>query len=235
MSLLELERVTKRYGPGAPERSVLREVCFELSAGELVAVWGMRRSGRSTLLRVAAGVTPPDGGVVRFDGRELRGRAADASRGAIGYCHTARRPAEAGVVLEQLVTDQLARGIGMGEAGASARAALARVGAEDCAPMRSRELDAAEAVRVLIARALQHRPKLLVVDEPTLGVDPLARDEILAILRSLADQDGIAILISTGETPCLSYADRALSLRDGALHGSLQPRLAAVLPLRRPA
>ena len=69
------------------------------------------------------------------------------------------------------------------------------------------------------------------IDEPTLGVDTLDRDRILALLRGLADE-GVSVLISVGETTCLSGADRALSLADGELHGELQPtELAPVVQL----
>ena len=76
MSLLELEHVNKRFGRDWRGRVALCDVSLELDAGELVVVWGLRRSGRSTLLRVSAGVEPADAGAVRFDGRELAGAAA---------------------------------------------------------------------------------------------------------------------------------------------------------------
>ena len=82
-----------------------------------------------------------------------------------------------------------------------------------------------------IARSLVHQPKLLVIDEPTLGVDVFERDRILSLLRSLADE-GISVLMSVGETTCLAGADRALSLANGELHGELQPpELAPVVQL----
>jgi putative ABC transport system ATP-binding protein len=234
MTLLELERVTKRFGRGLTARVVLREVSLRIDAGELVVVWGGRRSGRSTLLRIAAGVARPDEGVVRVDQRCLAGRRGDAAREAIAYCLTTRRPGEGQLVIEQIVTDQLMRGIGIEAAERCARAVLARAGAEGCATVPLRQLDAAEAVRVGVARALSREPKLLVLDEPTLGVDILLRDEILALLRSLADES-IAVLMTTGETRCFSGADRALSLDAGELHGNPAPELAPVLPLRRSA
>jgi len=80
MSLLALEGVGKRYRDGARERIALREVSLALEAGELAAVWGLRRSGRSTLLRVAAGIEQPDEGVVRFDG-SWAARSATARSG----------------------------------------------------------------------------------------------------------------------------------------------------------
>jgi ABC-type lipoprotein export system ATPase subunit len=232
MTLLELEHVSKSYGRGAHSRTALRDASLEVDAGEVVAVWGKRRSGRSTLMRLAGGVETPDAGVVRFAGEDLAHRRGDVLRSRIGYCQMNRRPADGQRVLDQIMMDQLTRGISPPAASARARSALVRTDAERCAESRPHELDAAEAVRVAIARALAGQPRLLVIDEPTVGVDLLVRDAILLLLHSLA-QEGIGVLLSTGDAPALSSADRALSIEDGELHGTLSPHLAAVLPLRR--
>jgi len=232
MSLLSLERVTRRYGRSSHERVVLRDVSFELDSGELVAVWGLRRSGRSTLLRVAAGIEAPDTGVVYFAGRKLDGGGELGS--GIGYCRRAFRGAEGGIVLDELMVAPLAHGVRPSAARSRARTALERSGAERCATRRLNELDGAEAMRVTIARALALQPSLLVIDEPTNGVDLIERDPILSLLRSLADE-GIAVLISAGEATGLSGADRALSLADGELRGSRLPELAPVVSLHRQA
>lgn len=233
MSLLALEGVTRRYRSGAHERVVLDRVSLELDAGELLAVWGLRRSGRSTLLRVAAGIEPPDAGIVRFRGEDLS-RSRGALGSGIGFCRAAGGDSEAREALDELIAGQLARGVPQATAHSRAFAALERVGATDCAPRRINELDGGESVRVSIASALALEPSLLVIDEPTKGVDLLERDSILALLRSLADE-GVAVLASVGEATALSGADRALSLSDGELRGSLSPELAAVVPLRRRA
>jgi putative ABC transport system ATP-binding protein len=230
--LVELTHVSKRYGRGAQERVALHDVSLEIEAGELVAVWGRRRSGRSTLLRVVAGLEAPDEGLVSFEGHELSNPDSESLRGGIRYCRKTFRPAEGQLVLDQLITGQLTRGVALALARSRARKALERVGAGQCAALRPGELDNTEVVRVVIARALTHQPRLLVVDEPTLGVDLLERDQILLLLRSLADE-GIAVLTSAGETSCLSGADRALSLGSGELHGELSTsELAPVVPLR---
>ena len=231
MSLLCLERVGRRHRQGLHERVVLRDVSLELDRGELVAVWGLRLSGRTTLLRIAAGIEPPDSGKVRFDGHDLS-RGGDALGSGIGYCHRASRPAEARGILDELMVSQLARGIPQPSARKRSWAALERTGASDCAAIGSHELDSAEAVRVTLARALVLEPALLVIDEPTEGVDLLERDPILGLLRSLAD-DGTAILMATGESAALAGSDRALSLAGGELCGSAAPELAPVVPLRR--
>jgi ABC-type sugar transport system ATPase subunit len=233
MSLLELRRVSKRYGRGARERTALKDVSLEINAGELVSVWGRRRSGRSTLLRVAAGVEPADAGSVRFDGRELSGRRGEMLGAGIGYCRTTFHASEGEVVLDHVLVGQYARSVSPPLACARARTALERTGVERCAAQRPGELDCEEAVRVAIARAIALQPRLLLIDEPTIGVDVLARDGILLLLQSLAGE-GIAVLTTTGESTGLSGA-RALSLSDGELHGAPPRELATVVTLRRHA
>jgi ABC-type sugar transport system ATPase subunit len=232
VSLLELDHVSKRYRRGAREVVALRDVSLELYAGELVAIWGLRGSGRSTLLRLAAGVEAPDGGVARFDGCDLSG---GIPRG-LAYCSRSFHGAPGQPMLEELVVAQLAHGWRLSGARKRAWAALERVDARRCAELRPYELDAAEAVRVSIARALVQEPSLLLLDEPTTSVDLRKRDPILALLRSLA-QEGIAILVSVGGGTGLFGADRALALSEGELRGHVAPELAQVvaLPLRTSA
>jgi energy-coupling factor transporter ATP-binding protein EcfA2 len=232
MSLLALEHVARRHAHGAHERLILRDVTLELDAGELVAIWGLRRCGRSTLLRIAAGIEPTDAGRVRFAGRELSGAGRLELGGGIGYC--ARASLDAPSVLDELLLGQLARGVRRALARARAYTALARVGAADCSARALHELDGAEELRVALARALVLEPLLLVIDDPVRGVDLLQRDSILGLLRSFADE-GIAVLISTDEATALAGADRALSLSEGVLRGTNTPTLGEVLPLRRRA
>lgn len=232
MSVLELQRVSRTYRSGARERVALRDVSLRIEAGEHVAIWGERRSGRSTLLRVAAGMERPDEGVVRLHGRDLAEPGGEALRARIGYVRRTFRPADGRCALDQLITSQLARGQSETAARANVHAALDRTGAAQCAGLRPGELDGGEAVRVALARALAHRPEVVVIDEPALGVSVLERDGILELLHSLA-REGVAVLSSAGETPCLTGADRVLALSDGELVGEQPRELAAVVPLRR--
>jgi ABC-type multidrug transport system ATPase subunit len=231
MSLLQLDKVSKRYGRGVHEQVALQDVSLDVEAGEMVAVWGRRRSGRSTLLRVAAGVETPDSGVVRLEGRDLAGRGCELLGGGIGYCRKTFRSNEGRVVLDHLIVGQLARGIAPTQATNRAWEALERTDVGGCAKLKPAELDCGEAVRVAIARALALQPKLLLIDEPTIGVDLLARDAIHLLLYSLAGE-GMAVLTSTGETTGLSGA-RSLTIGEGELHGRPTRELAPVLPLRR--
>lgn len=229
MSLLELERVSKFYGR-LDERVALREVTLHLDVGEMVVVWGLRRSGRSTLLRIAAGIEAPDTGVVRYEGSDVRAHPGATLGDGIGYCRKRFAPSEGQLMIDQLVTGLIARGIPLSLAANRARAALDRAEIANCATLTPSELDCAEVVRAAIARALAFEPKLLLIDEPTIGVDLLERDAILLLLHSLA-QEGLAILASTGESPGLSGA-RAFTLSEGELRGQQAHELAEVVPLR---
>lgn len=232
MSLLELKRVSKWHQRGSRRVEILREVSLEIETGELVAVWGLRRSGRSTLLAVAAGVDPPDDGHVLFSGRDLNRRGATGLGNGIGYCHQVGS-SSGRKVIDNVKAGLLGRSVAVPTAYSLAHNALERVGAEGCADLRLGDLDAAEAVRVAIACALVLDPRLLVIDEPTKGVDLLQRDELVLLLRSLANE-GIAVLVSDAEGSGLSDADRTLTLASGALRGRTSPQVGGTLvPLSR--
>ncbi len=232
MSLIELEHVSKSYGRGPGRRIGVDDASLAFDAGELVAVWGRRRSGRTTLLRVVAGLELPDSGIVRFAGCDLRRLGSEVRGGGIGYCRTSFCPAEGRTALDQLMVSQLARGVSLARARSNAREALERVAVGRYASLRTDELDGAQTTRVAIARALCFHPQLLVADEPSLGVDLLARDGIWRLLRSLADE-GIAVLASAAEADGLMGADRSVWLDEGALTLGPVSEPATVIPLRR--
>lgn len=231
MSLLTLDRVslTDRESPG---RLLLDDVSLELHGGELVAIWGKRRSGRSTLLRVACGLIAVDDGSVRFDGRQLRGPAAIGA--GIAYCASGFHVGEAWPVERELVEVQLGRGMPRRHARRSAGEALERAGAEHLAASLLRTLRGADQVRAMLALALTSAPRLLLVDDVVAGVELVERRAIMALLRSLADE-GLAVLTCTDETPALAGTDRALTLSEGRLRGRSSPEFAEVVPLRRSA
>jgi ABC-type lipoprotein export system ATPase subunit len=232
MSLLELRCISKSQAHGSRRIDVLREVSLEIDAGELVAVWGLRRSGRSTLLAVAAGVDQPDDGQVLFEGVDLSGRGASVLGNGMGFCRQGVGVPNGRTVIDNVRAGLLARGgVRVPDAHLRAHRALERVGVEQCGDLMLGDLDGAEAMRVAIACVLVLGPRLLMIDEPSKGVDLLQRDEIVLLLRSLADE-GIAILVSDGDGSGLSDADRSLSLAGGELRGKTSPEAGAVLPLR---
>jgi ABC-type multidrug transport system ATPase subunit len=230
MSLLAFQRVTKCFSEGRREAVALREVSFDIAPGEMVGVWGLRRSGRTTLLRVAAGLLAPDDGIVVFDGRDIT-HDRDAALGrAIAYSSPMFSPSQGGTVRDHVAVGLMAQGVARNRALSRADAALERVEAAACANLDPRDLHPDELVRAGIARAIVSEPRLLLLDEPTNGVDLVQRDPIAALVRSLADE-GIAVLMTAGEV--LDGVDRMLVLDRGELRGDRTPQEAPVVPLRR--
>jgi ABC-type multidrug transport system ATPase subunit len=229
VSLFALEHATKRFTSGQRETLALRDVSLELRAGECVAIYGLRRSGRTTLLRVAAGILPLDAGVVRLEGCDLAERTGQVLGVEIGYYSAVFDPAHGGSVVDHVALALLARGVGRTRARAQAEEALERAGASDCAHLDPRDLHVDELVRAGIARALVPAPRLLLLDEPTNGVDVHERDAIVALLRGLADR-GTAILMTAGEP--LAGPDRVLALDGGQLRGDATPDTEGILVLR---
>lgn len=234
MSLLSIESVSHRYRRGRRECVALAEVSLTVEAAELVAVHGTRKSGKSTLMRIAAGLERPDEGVVRFEGVELATRSALVGR-RVAFVRT--QPAsfsalEGELVVEHVAACLLAQDCAPRKALRAAEAALTQVGAEDCGQMTPADLDGAERARVGIARALVVDPKLVVVDEPTAGVGVLERDPLLAMLRAIANA-GTAVLMSAGEAACVSGADRVFALDEGEIRHAAAAPEAEVVPLWR--
>jgi ABC-type multidrug transport system ATPase subunit len=230
MSLLQLEHVSKRYRD-EPHSEVLRDVSLAIDEGELAVVWGLRRCGRSTLLRVAAGLEPPSAGVVRFAGDDLARHGERLLGRDIGFCQKMFRFGDGQTAIAHTMVGLLSRWVAPNRARRSAEEALARVGAGHCAGMRQHELSAAEEVRVALARTLTLAPRLIVIDEPVKGVELGDRDGILRLLRELADE-GVAVFASTGESTGLSEADQGLVLGGGELRSAAADRSAKVVPLR---
>jgi len=226
VSTLAMEAVSKRF-----ERGIgVLDVSLDLDAGEAVGIWGRRRSGRSTLLRLAAGIEEPDAGSVRLDGVDLRRTVARRDRIAVWH---AAFPPDHGRSVERQVAIAARRGRRpTAEVRDEARAALARVGLEQCAGCPPRDLDHAEIVRAGLARALVMRPRLLVLDEPTSGLEALEAERLTELIVEIARADGIAVLLSAAEIGQLSGVDRHLSISRGVVRGATTPAPAEVLRMR---
>jgi ABC-type sugar transport system ATPase subunit len=230
VSLLTIEEVSKRYRRGSREYVALRDVSMAIARDELVAVLGARKSGRSTLMRIAAGLERPDEGVVRFEGLALSSATSVVGH-RICFCHASFSPVHGERVLDHAAAPLLAQRLSLRAARRGAESALERAAVAECASMRPDELNGAERVRVALARALAIEPRLLVVDDPTAGVGSLESDGILRLLRSLADE-GVAVLMCTDDAMSISGAHRAFSLDAGVLRGEARAHSAEIVPLR---
>ncbi len=224
MTLLSLDGVTKRYARGYREVDALTGIDLEVEPGDFVAIWGGSRSGKTTLLRVAGGVEVPDGGRVAFDGRDLAGLSRrDRARlllHEIGCVWQTGRITRGLSVLDHVALPRFRRR-SHAEARREAHDVLERVGADSCAQARWHELSDGDRTRVALAHALIRRPRLLLADEPTVSLNMIEREQVLGVLRSIADRERVAIVMTTPDAPNTLQSDRLMSLDAGHL---IKPR-----------
>ncbi len=226
---LRCEAVSYRY-PGV-DAAALEDVSFEVEPGELVLLAGASGSGKSTLLRAACGLVPHFHGGT-FAGRVVTGGLDTREHGP------AKLAAVAGTLFQDPET-QVIMGTVRSElafplenlgwaAPAVARgveeAALA-LGLGGLLDRPTHELSGGELQRVALAAALAGRPRLLLLDEPTSQLDPVAGDELLGVLRRLNEEWGTAILLAEHRLErCLPAADRVIELRGGRVVADETPR-----------
>jgi ABC-type cobalamin/Fe3+-siderophores transport system ATPase subunit len=218
--LLRLTQVGKRYVDGRHEVVVLGDVSLEIDEGDFVGVWGPKRSGKSTLLRVMAGIEQPDAGEVCFDGCALRGmsareRARQLRGGGIALVSSGWRTQIVRPVIELVATACASDGTPMRHARSLARKALARVGAAECADVRTDRLTLGERLRAALAMALVREPRLLLVDEPAVLPSPLESNELYTLLRSFGEERGLAVVIASENLAALSGASRTMAVSGG--------------------
>ena len=220
--LLQLRKVCRGYAEGHGQRPVLAGAELALLPGEVVALLGASGSGKSTLLNLAAGIDLPDAGEVCFDGRDLA-RLSETAR-------TRLRRRQVGIVFQffnlvpTLTVAENARLPlelnGLADAAGLARVAalLDAVGLADAVRRWPGELSGGEQQRVALVRALVHRPKLLLADEPTGALDAENGARVLDLLLRLAREHAATVLIVTHAAEVAAAADRRLRLADGRLH-----------------
>lgn len=231
MALLSVEDVTKRYRHGRREFLALRSVSIEVEERELVVVLGARKSGRSTLLRIAAGLERPDSGVARFAGIDLS-RVSNVVGREIAYSHLSFPAIEGEHVLDHVALPLLARRRSRREARRGAEQALERASVLGCAGMEPRELSPGERSRVAIARGLAGSPRVLVADDASGGVDSAQSDGVLSLLGSLVHEDGVAVLMSSDDATAVAGAERVYTLDGGVVRGEANAPHAQVVELR---
>ncbi|BCU76110.1 LPS export ABC transporter ATP-binding protein [Luteolibacter sp. LG18] len=213
-AILSASGLRKTYGG----RAVVDGVSLTVQPGEIVGLMGPNGAGKTTSFYMIAGLVPPDAGKVHFNGTDISDLPMHRrARLGLGYL-----PQEESVFRKLSVLDNLLAiletrpGLGRKERLERANDLLDRFGIAKLSKSLAITLSGGEKRRLAIARALCTDPKLLMLDEPFAGIDPIAVEDIQKIVRDLRERDGLAILItdhSVRET--LTIADRAFLIHDG--------------------
>jgi ABC-type lipoprotein export system ATPase subunit len=238
--LLRFEQVTKAYPDGRRQIVVLERASFEIHAGERVGVLGPRRTGKSTLLRLAAGIEAPDEGRIDFEGHALAGMSAlrreRLLRHRIGLLASGDwRPAKGERVVDLVALPLVSDGATLHEAQRRARRKLHWAGATQYADDLAASLAIAERMRVMLARALVREPRLLLVDEPAVVPSPSERKEFYELLRAGAREHKAALVVASEDAAATQDTDVLMWIGDGELLLSGgDPAVVVPFPDRRP-
>jgi len=218
--MLAIAGLTKHYGA----RRVLDDLSFDVRAGEWVAIVGESGSGKSTLLNLIAGLDDADAGSIRIGGVALEALDDDGRprlrREKLGFVFQSFHILPHLTAAQNVQLPLALLSAAPGARRARAAELLTAVGLGDRSDALPRELSGGELQRVAVARALAHRPALVLADEPTGNLDPDTAGGVLDLLAQAVRREGAAGVLVTHSQAAAASADRVLVLT----HGRLQSR-----------
>ena len=223
--LLSMRDVSKSYG----ERRILNRMNLDVAPGEKVALIGPSGSGKTTILRLAIGLVEPDEGTICIDGRYLWHEESGSGLKRASDRHTRDVRRSVGIVFQQFnlfphmsalenVREPLVHVLRVPKALANEKASelLRRVGLGDHLDKMPSQLSGGQQQRVAIARSMALQPQIMLFDEVTSALDPEVVGEVLKVVRSLAQESDMSMLIVTHEISfAADIADRVLMFDEG--------------------
>jgi branched-chain amino acid transport system ATP-binding protein len=220
-ALLEIEDAIVRRGAVA----AVDRVSLDVQPGEIVALLGPNGAGKSSLIGAVVGAVPLSSGRIRFDGREMQDLAPwQRARAGIGLCAEGRRVFAGLSVRENLIAG--ASGVGGAIAPRIDEVFAMFPALGDNAATPAWQLSGGQQQMLAIGRALMRDPRLVILDEPTLGLAPALVRDVLALLRRIAAGQRAVLIADQNAAATLAVADRALVLRGGRT--ALQGRAASL-------
>jgi putative ABC transport system ATP-binding protein len=228
---IAIDDVTKAYGTGAMVTHALRGVSLDVHTGEVLLMEGPSGSGKTTLLSIMGAILRPTSGRVIIGGHDVALLPERDLPGVrlrhLGFVFQGFNLFPALSAIENVSIALDVRGErGPGAARLAARA-LEAVGLSDKARALPRDLSGGQKQRVAIARALVGEPRIILADEPTASLDAESGGRVMQLLRSLATDDGRAVVIVTHDSRTFGYADRVVRIDDGRLTEDVPPARAA--------
>ena len=218
-NVVTCRRVSRTYAEEAVPVHALRQVDFELDAGEWVSLAGPSGSGKSTLLHVIGGLDQPNEGSIVVDGVEITELAAaglsDLRLHRIGFVFQAYNLIPVLSARENVEFILQLQGVDGTERRRRSLEALESLGIPELADRRPGEMSGGQQQRVAIARAIVTNPVLLLADEPSANLDTATTEELLDVLRDLNRNRGVTILTATHDPMVMGYTSRQVNLRDG--------------------
>lgn len=220
-ALLVLNNLAKRL-PGDPQRWLFRNASLHLAPADFVAVMGESGVGKSTLLHIIAGLDRPDAGHMTFKGQSLDTLDDDARtllrRRYMGFVFQAFHLIPQLTVEENIALPWRLNGLPRRDMNRRVKTLVERLGIGSHLNAWPRELSGGEMQRVAVARAVVHRPSLILADEPTGSLDAESAETVLSLLREVGEAEAAAIVLVTHSATAADWAQRRLRFDAQGFH-----------------
>ncbi|MGB1160159.1 MAG: ATP-binding cassette domain-containing protein [Alphaproteobacteria bacterium] len=216
--ILSLSNVSKSYG----KIHALRDVSFDIKAGEFVGLLGPNGAGKSTIFQIISGLFAPDGGAVTIFGRQYRDNPS-AILSRLGVVFQDRSADLDLTIKANLAFHGRLFGLSGKRLQDRIQEQTTRFGMQDMSDRRVRQLSGGQQRKVEIARALMNRPTLLIMDEATAGLDAPSRSALVQDIFSMAKGEGVSILWATHLVDEVAQADRVILLKSGQVLADSTP------------
>jgi putative ABC transport system ATP-binding protein len=218
--LIEVRKVTKIYQRGA-RVAALSSLSVDFERGEFSAIAGPSGSGKSTLLNIIGTIDSPTEGEVFYDGLNVSAlspeAAADFRLRSLGFIFQAYNLIPVLTAAENVEYPLVLQGVGKAERRERALEVLGWVGLQDFADRRPDKLSGGQQQRVAVARAIAHKPMVVLADEPTANLDSKTAAALLDLMQGLNRDHSITFLFSSHDPAVLSRARRVVHIKDGRL------------------
>jgi len=220
-AIIQASAIKRSFGRGSGAVTVLKGVNLSIPRGKLVAFKGRSGSGKTTLINLLSALDRPSEGTITFDGRDLT-KMSGGERDML-------RRKEMGLIFQSFALIPLmsayenvefllrVAGIPASERKNAAVKALEQVGLKPRMHHRPFELSGGEQQRTAIARAIAHKPKLLLADEPTAELDSRTGLQIVKVFRHLVEEAGMTIIMTTHDPAIMEIVDQVYELEDGQI------------------
>ena len=219
--MLNIKDLKKSYSQADQGQALFDHLALDVMNAEVVALLGASGSGKTTLLNLISGIDDPDGGVVTINGTAIHGLGEPDRtlfrRNQIGFIFQFFNLIPTLTVGENIALPLELTGVEPHKAADRVADLLSRVGLDKMADRYPETLSGGEQQRIAVARALAHRPKLLLADEPTGNLDQATGESVIDLLSELARDQNASLLVVTHSDRVARIADRVLRLDRGQL------------------